>query len=151
MFFKNTIFRTNVIAKLTEVHDISRIVQRFALGRGTALDLVYLARSIEVVGSLQSILKMEAVKSKANAKVLEEYLENYDSLENLSKTILDNLDEVALLQTIRSEQEELRKRLLHLRSRNWMKNWSIVIVFYGQSVRMLRKVYQNCMKCTTHF
>ncbi len=111
LFFKNTIFRTNVIAKLTEVHDISRIVQRFALGRGTALDLVYLARSIEVVGSLQSILKMEAVKSKANAKVLEEYLENYDSLENLSKTILDNLDEVALLQTIRSEQEELEKEI----------------------------------------
>lgn len=111
LFFKQTLFRANVISKLGAVHDISRIVQRFALGRGSALELVYLARTIKVVDDLQLTLDTEAVKSKANAKILETYLKNYSSLTTLSSTILEDLDEEALMQTIRAEQEELEKEL----------------------------------------
>lgn len=111
LFYKNTMLRTNVISKLSEVHDISRFVQRFALGRGTALELVYLAHTITVVDKLQSILQEEAKRSKASAKVLERFVEKFDSLIDMSQVILDDLDEDALLQSIREEKEELEKEL----------------------------------------
>lgn len=111
LFHKNTMLRTNVISKLSEVHDISRFVQRFALGRGTALELVYLARTITVVEELQSLLQSEARSSKSSAKILESYVEKFDSLMNMSQMILEDLDEDALLQSIREEKEELEKEL----------------------------------------
>jgi len=109
LFFKNTAFRTDVQSKLNEVHDIGRIVQRFALGKGTVLDLVNVSRTISIANELRDIMRRQAERSKANAKILQPFLKDYHELRDLATTISNTLDEESLMKVLKTEQEQLEQ------------------------------------------
>ncbi|CCH40953.1 hypothetical protein BN7_487 [Wickerhamomyces ciferrii] len=105
LFYKHTLFRIDVISKLNEVHDISRIVQRFVMGRGSAIELIHLAHTIQTLQELQNTIEIEAKKTLSKQKLLAKFLVPFPKLVKLSELILHNIREDELLAKERMEEE----------------------------------------------
>jgi DNA mismatch repair ATPase MutS len=106
MFSKNTIFCQNVVQKLSQIHDVNRIVQRLSLGRGSALELIHLAHSIKLIDELKLILEEQAGRNTESKRALKPILEKFIPKTELAQEILQNLDEEAILTEIKSEEQD---------------------------------------------
>ncbi|WEW58443.1 MutS protein 1 [Emydomyces testavorans] len=116
-FIEDIDLEENIVALLKQSHDAQRLVQKFSLGRGDADDFLCLSRAITASSQIRSVLlqKVEADKNVKAASLtatpcgtlcaMIERL-NMDGPQALSKRILHTIDEEALLQKQRIEEED---------------------------------------------
>ncbi|KAH3687944.1 hypothetical protein WICPIJ_001059 [Wickerhamomyces pijperi] len=109
VFYDDHLFNQSMRKTLGKVHDISRIVQRFSLGRGTPLDLIMLARAIEKVDEVKELLVERMKDDRSTKKVLKPVVELLVSQRDLSLEILRDLDEDALMKVIQQEKDLIAK------------------------------------------
>ncbi|KAH3676163.1 hypothetical protein WICMUC_002185 [Wickerhamomyces mucosus] len=107
IFHKDPSFRNAVVSKLKEIHDISRIIQRFSLGRGTPLDLVYLAKAIYKVDEIEQLMINKIRCAPECKSALNHLIDSLNSHSELAKEILQDLDEESLMQHLKIEQQEI--------------------------------------------
>ncbi|RPB20262.1 hypothetical protein L211DRAFT_813503 [Terfezia boudieri ATCC MYA-4762] len=104
-FYHNGALRDDIIALLKRTHDSQRLAQRFSFGRGSADDLLSLARTIELTRSIQTRLSSEA----ADGSSLERLLSRLDIPINLAQIIISSIDEEGLMLQQKIEESETAK------------------------------------------
>ncbi|CEP23678.1 MSH1 [Cyberlindnera jadinii] len=110
-FAKNSPFRADIILTLSQIHDLNRIVQRLSFGRGSPLELVQLAHSLQLVDVLKEKIEEEMESSAQAKRSLTQLLDNYVSKSHLSEEILKDLDEEAILLEMKVQEEELKREI----------------------------------------
>jgi DNA mismatch repair ATPase MutS len=72
-FVKRPHLRADIIEKLKEMGDVSRIVQRFTLKRGDVPDLLSVKKTIDLCGDILKALELESVMEKRREGFKEEW------------------------------------------------------------------------------
>lgn len=114
-FVKSTQLRTSVIQRLKKMHDVSRILQRFALGKGSHFEMVQLAHSIQETDSLEQLITEHADTNATSKRILKPLLQKFNSQSKLAEEILEDLDEDAIIRGIKMD-EEAREEEVDLRA-----------------------------------
>lgn len=105
LFYHNGALRDDIIALLQRTHDSQRLAQRFSIGRGSADDLLSLARTIELTRSIQARLSPEA----ADGSSLQRLLSRLHIPIKLAQTIISSIDEEGLILQQKIEESETAK------------------------------------------
>lgn len=121
VFVKNTVFRESVINKLSQIHDVNRIIQRFSLGRGSPLELIQLSQSLNVIGGLELLLRDHSEHNTESKRALKLLLEKFCPHAELAQEIFQDLDERAIITEMKNQeqdtQEEINPAILEKRKR----------------------------------
>lgn len=116
-FIEDPDLEESIVALLKQSYDAQRLVQKFSLGRGDADDLLCLSRAIDASRRIRSVLseKLEANQATNTTSsvqglsgILHTMIDrlNMHGPAALSKRILQTIDEEALLQKQRIEEED---------------------------------------------
>lgn len=107
-FFKKKIAITDsIVSMLRSIQDLPRILQKFSFGRGEALELIQLARSLQIAMELKTFLEAEALSSRKKVRDLIYSLTcglQFDKA--FIGEVIENLNEEVL-----SESESLKESL----------------------------------------
>ena len=104
-FYHDSALRDDIIALLQRTHDSQRLAQRFSIGRGSADDLLSLARTIDLTRSIQTRLSSEA----ADGSSLQRLLSRLHIPIKLAQTIISSIDEEGLILQQKIEESETAK------------------------------------------
>ncbi|CDF91505.1 ZYBA0S12-00452g1_1 [Zygosaccharomyces bailii CLIB 213] len=106
-FFKRREDETNsLILMLKQVHDISRIIQKFSFGRGEALELIQLAQSLHVSFCIRKHLEIESLQcDKTTQKLINPLLTCLSFQEQIVDDVLSCLNEEELARTQKFQQD----------------------------------------------
>ncbi|QLL32787.1 hypothetical protein HG536_0D03090 [Torulaspora globosa] len=103
----NSEVRENVIEMLKTVHDIPRILQKFSFGRGEALELMQLARSIQTAVKLRTYLQEQVTSSsKKTRNIVSSLAERIAFQDALTNEVIENLNERNLAETQKQQEEQ---------------------------------------------
>lgn len=103
----NSEARMNVIEMLKTVQDIPRILQKFSFGRGEALDLMQLARSIQTAVKLRTYLQEHiTLSSKKIRNIVSSFADKIAFQEALINEVIENLNERKLVETQKQQEEQ---------------------------------------------
>lgn len=105
IFHDDEISRKEVIKMLKDCHDISRIVQKFSMGRGSVMDLVQLANTVETFELIKQFI------IKKNFTQINELIEIPESQLKLSNEILRDIDVDHLLADLENQQNIMREEV----------------------------------------
>lgn len=143
----------NVIDMLKTVHDIPRILQKFSFGRGEALELIQLARSIQTANKLRSYLQEMITSSKKKTRSLVASLaEGVNFQDDLINEVIDNLNERKLVETQKQQEEQEEQATItddalevsesSIGSLAGLETW-VVSPSYSEALRHYHSIYQN--------
>lgn len=97
----------DLVQMLKAVHDIPRILQKFSFGRGEALELVQLARSIQAASKLRVFLEKRVTSSgKKTKNIVASLTKGIDFNEDLINEVIDNLNERKLAEAEKQQQAQ---------------------------------------------
>lgn len=109
-FLGNPILQKQMESLLSALGDPPRIIQKFGLGRGNAMDLLIIAQDLELMTAVKNTL------DKGHNPAFAKLAKRIDPCKTLRNAILDNIDENVLLlrqQREEKEREILQAELLH--------------------------------------
>lgn len=108
-----TFFRRNMdvtdrlVSFLKVVYDLPRIIQKFSFGKGDALELIQLARSLKVAIEVRTFLQMEASDSdKITAAFLKSMTAGLEFELHLIDDVIKYLNEDQIMKSQSNEEEE---------------------------------------------
>ncbi|PGH07754.1 hypothetical protein AJ80_07959 [Polytolypa hystricis UAMH7299] len=106
-FLEDEDLREHIILLLKRSYDVQRLVQKFSLGRGDPDDLICLSRAIEASSSVRSVLLNNVSRNNDIDKSIQSMLDrlHLDGPEDLSRRILEAIDEEGLQQKHRAEDD----------------------------------------------
>lgn len=108
-FLENKVLQKQVESFLFSIGDPSRIIQKFGLGRGNAMDLLIIAQDLDLMATVRSVL-LKLDKTNHQVSALGRLAKKIDPCKSLRNAILDNLDENVLL--VRQQKEEREREIL---------------------------------------
>lgn len=87
------VFRKNGLTEvirsiLKDVHDITRIVQKFNFGKGEPIDLINIARSLKICNDLKEVLRESDISSTKASKRFVKYI---SSVFEFDQTLINNV------------------------------------------------------------
>lgn len=151
-FFKaNNDCTDTLIFMLKKTHDLARILQKFSFGRGEALEIIQLARSIQVALDIRYHLRKESQNTDASVKkTIEGLFSRLEFDEQIIYEVLTGLNEEELVKSEKltregeasqesAELEETGTAELQ-QEENLKENW-VVNVDYSSRLRDLHKKY----------
>ncbi|KAL1393912.1 muts domain V-domain-containing protein [Phyllosticta capitalensis] len=109
-FLNNDVLRQRIVSMLSSTADSTRLVQKFAMGKGDADDLLALSKTIQLTEDISHVLENEGLDDDASASksVFSELL-NRLSLQGpkkLARKIIAAIDEEGLSEQHRIEDDE---------------------------------------------
>lgn len=102
IFYYDDALLEDITALLRRTQDSQRLAQRFSVGRGTADDLMSLARTIELTKSIQKRFSSEARAVPS----LKRLLSRLDIPIELAQNILNSIDEEGLIMQQKIQESE---------------------------------------------
>lgn len=114
-FYMDPAFQRQLENLLSTLGDSSRVLQKFGLGRGNALDLLLIAQDLDVMSKVRQVV-LNYDKSHETTGQLTSLVKKLSPCKNLRDAILLNIDESVLLSKQQQEERErefLQPDLLH--------------------------------------
>ncbi|GCF00322.1 DNA mismatch repair ATPase msh1 [Zygosaccharomyces mellis] len=150
-FFKaNHDCTDTLIYLLKRTHDLARILQKFSFGRGEALEIIQLARSIQAALEIGCHLRKESQNSDASLKkIIDGLLSQIKFDEQIIYDVLTGLNEEELVKSEKLTQDAgtaeepvgiEENDIAELQQENLKENW-VVKVDYNSRLRDLHKNY----------
>lgn len=106
---ESPVLQKQIESLLGAIGDPSRIIQKFGLGRGNALDLLIIAQDLDIMASIRNIL-LAYDKTRISTNSLPKLIQQIDPCKPLRTSILENIDENVLL--LRQQQEEREREVM---------------------------------------
>ena len=101
-FYHNDDLREDITALLQRTQDTKRLAQKFSIGKGSADDLISLARTIELTQSIQTRLSSAASRIPSVKKLLV----RLDIPTTIAQAIIDSIDEEGLILQQKIQESE---------------------------------------------
>lgn len=98
LFKRNSSFNNTLINQLKEINDLSRILQKFNFGKGTAIDLIQISKSLKTTSEISRMMITRLPKLKKKEKVLLQKLIDQLAFDtSLIDNILESINEDKLV------------------------------------------------------
>lgn len=148
-FFRRNMDVTDRLASMLKVvHDLPRIIQKFSFGKGDALELIQLARSLKVAMEVRNFLQLEASDSdRSTAAFLKSMTTGLEFELHLIDDVLEYLNEDQIMKSQSNEEQDEanNEASSNNRKQEEMAKLSVWVVdlSYSQRLRQLHEDYQK--------
>ncbi|CAL9735158.1 DNA mismatch repair protein Msh1p, mitochondrial [Monosporozyma servazzii] len=107
IFLSNETVSTSVIRYLKDISDVSRIIQKFSFGKGTAIDIIQIAKSLKMALAISSELNncKAKVTTKRDKKLLDEMSQELQFDKNIIDDIMNSLNEDEIVKSMKGPDD----------------------------------------------
>ena len=160
IFKRNTKFSNSLVNNLKQIDDLSRILQKFSFGKGNAIELIQISKSLRITEEISDMLNSLLPELKIRDQKLVQDLKNqlaFDSslvdkiLGAINENMVVSQEKLDTNEAEDSESEEISTKLTPEYEKNYSIMDAIIPAEYSPTIKKLHENYRKHLQTKDEF